>query len=118
MEIALEIHVPFAGRGDRYFVTLSRSHMTFGRRDRVATCVGRNGDDPKWEDDERPKSILKRDAVCPPAGFAKMLVRVWEAWLEGDLDEEGVAAELHALTSWLNASTRAMPHTEFWRRNI
>ena len=118
MEIELQVHVPYSGREDRYFVTLSRSRLTFGRGDRLATCVGRNGDDPKGEDDERPKNILKRDAICPPAGFAKMLLRVWEAWLEGDLDEHGVAAELHALMGWLNATTRAMPRTEFWRRNI
>lgn len=118
MEVELQIHTPLSTRGDRYFVTLSRSQLTFGRGDKIATCVGQTGDDPEWEDDERPKSILKRDAICPPAGFAKLLLRVWYAWLEGDLDEEGVAAELQALTNWLNASTRAMPRTEFWRRNI
>jgi hypothetical protein len=118
MELELQVHVPFSARTDRYFLTLSRLQLTFGRGDRMATCVGRRGDDPAWEDDERPKSILKRDGICPPAGFAKMLLRVWEAWLEGELNEESVAAEVHALTSWLNATTRAMPRTEFWRRNI
>lgn len=92
--------------------------MTFGQGLRVAICTGLDADDPKCEDEQRPKSILKRDSICPPAGFAKMLIRAWLAWRDGELEDTAVVAELSLLADWLNAITRAKPPSEFWERNI
>lgn len=118
MDIELGILNPDSGRVDRYSVALSRTQMTFGRGRRVATCTGLDDDDPRWEDKERPKSILKLASICPPAGFAKMLVRAWLAWRDGELEDSAVVAELNLLADWLNAMTRAKPRSEFWDRNI
>jgi hypothetical protein len=118
VDIELSIHNPKSGRLGRYSVTISRTQMTFGQGRRVAICTGLDDEDPEWEDEERPKSILKSDSICPPAGFAKMLVRVWLTWRDGDLEDTAVVEELNLLADWLNAMTRAKPRSEFWDRNI
>jgi hypothetical protein len=118
VDIELGILNPDSGRVDRYVVALSRNQMSFGQGRRVAICTGLDEDNPSWEDEERPKSILKRASICPPAGFAKMLVRAWLAWRDGELEDAAVVAELSLLADWLNAMTRAKPQSEFWARNI
>jgi hypothetical protein len=118
VDIELGILNPDSGRVDGYVVALSRNQMTFRRGRRVAICTGLDDDNPKWKDEERPKSILKRASICPPAGFAKMLVRAWLAWRDGKLANAAVVAELNLLANWLNAMTRAKPRSEFWQRNI
>lgn len=118
VDIELGILNPDSGRVDSYFVGLSRNQMTFRQARRVAICTGLEDDDPTWEDEERPKSILKRNSICAPAGFAKMLVRAWLAWRDGELEDATVVEELSLLANWLNAMTRAKPRSEFWQRNI
>jgi hypothetical protein len=118
VDIELGILNPDSGRVDSYFVALSRDQMIFRQARRVAICTGLEDDDPTWKNEERPKSILKRNSICPPAGFAKMLVRAWLAWRDGELKDAAVVAELSLLADWLNAVTRAKPRSEFWRSNI
>lgn len=118
MDIELSILNAQSGREDRYLVTLSKKQLTFGQGKHVAICTGIDDENPEWENAERPKSILKRDDICPPAGFAKMLMRAWLAWRDGDLNDDTVVEELLSLTDWLNTITRTKPRSEFWRRNI
>jgi hypothetical protein len=118
VNIELLIHSPKSGQLDSCSVTLSRDQVTFGQGRRVAICTGLDDDEPKWKDEERPKSILKSGSICPPAGFAKMLVRVWLAWRGDQLADAVAVEELKALAEWLNVMTRAKPRSKFWRRNI
>jgi hypothetical protein len=117
------IHVPVFtprwGHDDDYAVVISKDKMAIKGRSKGAECSRVPGRDPEWKGyNDRIGNplvnVLENDHVYPPSVFISALERAWDAWGEGELDDEQVKEELRLLFDWVNHVTKGRPASPFW----
>lgn len=113
--LTASIYTPRWGHEDTYTLELSRESMLISHTPRQSKCVWQDNADPVWQG-ESLDSHLRNDSIYAPKVFPDLLVYLWRAWRNDELDDAQAQAELDAVIAWLNELTRAKPRTEFWSR--
>ena len=115
IEIDLEIFSPRWGHEDTYKVVLNQGYMEITMQMRRSRATYDDSSDPIWSG-ETLDQIMNNDQIYPPEVTQDLFEHAWKAWRNGDLNDHEVADELKAVADWINATTRAKPRTEFWRK--
>ena len=111
----MRIYSPRWGQEDTYDLELSRESLIITHGPSKATCAWRENLDPQWGGDSLER-MLTNDSIYPPSILQRLLAHAWLSWRSNEMDDNALQEELNAVADWLNATTRAKPSTEFWRR--
>ncbi len=113
--LTAQIYSPRWGHEDQYTLNLTRDSLLISHAPRHSKCVWQENRDPKWEGEPLDRHLVN-DHIHAPEVLPDLLVHLWTSWRNGDLNESEAQKELDAVIAWLNATTRAKPKTDFWRK--
>ena len=114
-EVFANFYSPRWGHTDCYSFVFSMNSLTITHHARKCSATWEDNADPTWRG-ESFVGTLKNDSIYPPDGLEGLIEFLWKEWRDGQLNDEQLQVELHALVEYINVSTKAHPRTEFWQK--
>ena len=111
--IELELFSPRRGHTDTYTIELSKDSMTITMTAQTAKCIWEEDSGPKWIKQGLERILSNEHILYPPRLFEDLLVCLWKAWRNGDLDNQSVENEFKTLEDRVNISTKNRSNTTF-----
>ncbi|WP_066018647.1 hypothetical protein [Endozoicomonas atrinae] len=112
-DIEIILNRPAYGDDITFHVILHHDYMLLKRDDiECSKAIWVDQSDPEWNEDLIKR--LESNHISPPSKVRYSFETAWKSWRSGELDDVQIKQEIQLIADWINAASKALPHSEFW----